>query len=127
MDESRTLVKPASDLPRRISPAPEPTEALFAALSDPTRRQVIASLSERETATATGLAEEIPVSRQAIAKHLASLEEAGLVSAERIGRERRYRLTPAPLAEAVSWIAAVGAQWDERLARLSRLAKRSRG
>jgi DNA-binding transcriptional ArsR family regulator len=108
-----------------MSPSTEPTEALFSALSDPTRRRVMVSLSRKEDATATGLAEEIPVSRQAIAKHLAALEEAGLVTGERIGRERRYRLTPAPLADAVSWIASVGAEWDERLARLSRLVRRS--
>jgi DNA-binding transcriptional ArsR family regulator len=61
-------------------------------------------------ATATGLAHEIPVTRQAIAKHLASLEEAGLVSGEKVGRERRYRLTPSPLADAVSWITSIRAQ-----------------
>jgi DNA-binding transcriptional ArsR family regulator len=60
------------------------------------------------------------VTRQAVAKHLAMLEEAGLVSGERSGRERRYRLTPAPLGEAVSWMASVGSEWDERLEALRR-------
>jgi DNA-binding transcriptional ArsR family regulator len=99
---------------------------VFAALADPTRREVITRLSQDGASTASRLAEEIPVTRQAIAKHLAALEEAGLVASERIGRENRYRLTPAPMAEAVSWLTAVGAEWDERLERLRTLMERGR-
>ena len=64
------------------------------------------------------LAGELPVSRQAVAKHLAALDRAGLVAARREGRETRYRSTPAPMGEAMAWMAGVGARWDERLARL---------
>lgn len=92
-------------------------DAVFSALADPTRREVVRRLSEHAM-TATELAGVIPVSRQAIAKHLAELEHASLVVGERVGRENRFRLTPAPMAEAVSWMSSVGAQWDDRLARL---------
>ena len=93
----------------------EQVGAVFAALADPTRRQVVQSLSGGSTVTASRLALELPITRQAVAKHLAALDHAGLVAAERRGRETHYRLTPAPLTEAASWMAAVGAQWDERL------------
>ncbi|HYZ01085.1 MAG TPA: metalloregulator ArsR/SmtB family transcription factor, partial [Candidatus Binatia bacterium] len=69
-------------------------EGVFSALADPTRRRVIAHLSARGPGSATEIAEDLPVTRQAVAKHLAALEEAGLVESERRGRERRYRLTP---------------------------------
>ena len=99
--------------------------AVFAALADPTRRSVVQSLSAGSTVTASKLAQELPITRQAVAKHLAALDQAGLVAAERQGRETRYRLTPAPLTEAASWMAAVGAQWDDRLEALrSHLARR---
>ena len=92
---------------------------VFAALADPTRRTVMERLA-REPATATEIASELPVTRQAVAKHLAVLQDAGLVRAQRTGRERRFSPTPAPLGEAISWMAAVGGQWDERLAALER-------
>jgi DNA-binding transcriptional ArsR family regulator len=97
---------------------------VFAALADPTRREVLRSLSERPELTASRLAGELPITRQAVAKHLAALQRAGLVEPHREGRETRYRLTPAPLADAMDWMAAVGAAWDRRLARL---AERARG
>jgi DNA-binding transcriptional ArsR family regulator len=92
--------------------------AVFSALADPTRRRLLGRLAEQPSATATELAAGEPVSRQAIVKHLRSLDEAGLVTPSRAGREVRYALTPAPLEEAVGWMATVGAQWDRRLARL---------
>jgi DNA-binding transcriptional ArsR family regulator len=95
-------------------------EGVFSALSDPTRRRVMAFLSERGPVSATDLAEELPVTRQAVAKHLAALEAAGLVASERRGRERRFTLTPGPLAEAMGWMTEVGAQWDRRLDALHR-------
>ncbi len=70
-------------------------------------------------AGSTELAESLPVARQAVAKHRATLAEAGLVTSDRQGRELRYQLTPEPLAEAVSWMASVGGQWDERLQALA--------
>jgi DNA-binding transcriptional ArsR family regulator len=91
---------------------------VFAALADPTRREVVRLLAARPGLTASVLAGELPVSRQAIAKHLAQLRDAGLAEAEHAGRETRYRLTPEPLAGAMEWMAAVGGRWDERLAAL---------
>ena len=98
--------------------------ALFAALADPTRRQVIRSLSGAEPVTASGLAAELPITRQAIAKHLGALERAGLVEPRREGRETRYRLTPEPLDGAIAWMEEVGARWDRSLAKLSERARR---
>lgn len=95
-------------------------DAVFAALSDPTRREVVARLADAES-TATELAGELPVSRQAVAKHLAVLGEADLVQSQRSGRETRYRLTPEPFAEAMAWMVSVGAEWDLRLSRLHEL------
>ena len=92
---------------------------MFAALADPTRRQVVRTLADRPDLTASRLAGELPMSRQAVTKHLAALDRAGLVEGRREGRELRYTLTPAPLAEAMGWMEAVGAQWDERLAKLA--------
>jgi DNA-binding transcriptional ArsR family regulator len=92
--------------------------AVFSALADPTRRRLLGRLADQQTATATELAAGEPVSRQAIVKHLQSLDEAGLVTPSRAGREVRYALTPAPLDDAVGWMATVGAQWDRRLSRL---------
>jgi DNA-binding transcriptional ArsR family regulator len=93
--------------------------AVFEALADPTRREVVRRLSEGGPATATELAGGLPVTRQAVAKHLAALAEAGLVSSDRQGRETRFSFTPQPLADAVSWMADVGSQWDARLQALS--------
>jgi DNA-binding transcriptional ArsR family regulator len=94
--------------------------AVFAALADPTRRQVVRTLSREPGLTASRLAGELPMTRQAVAKHLAALDRAGLVEGRREGRETRYSLTPAPLTEAVDWMSDVGGQWDRRLARLAK-------
>jgi DNA-binding transcriptional ArsR family regulator len=99
-------------------------DAVFAALADPTRRAVLSSLSQDPDLTASRLAGELPVTRQAVAKHLAALHRAGLVQARRHGREIRYEITPAPLREAMGWMAEVGGRWDERLARLATRARR---
>ena len=93
---------------------------VFAALADPHRRFLVEALSTRESATPTELASELPVTRQAVSKHLAALADAGLVAPARAGRETRYRLTPAPLDEATAWIERVGDAWDDRLAALAR-------
>src|SRR6516164_7954255 len=92
--------------------------AVFGALADPTRRQLLTALADHP-ATATELAGGLPISRQAVVKHLGALADAGLLERDRSGREVRYRVTPAPLSDAVSWIAHVGAQWDERLGALA--------
>jgi len=91
---------------------------VFSALSDANRRRLIETLAQRESATQRELAAELPVSRQAVGKHLATLADAGLVEASRTGRNTRYRLTPHALGEAVSWIERVGGEWDARLAAL---------
>ena len=75
--------------------------AVFAALADPTRREVVRSLAAQPGLTASSLAGELPMTRQAVAKHLNALSGAGLVQARREGRETRYTLTPAPLADAM--------------------------
>jgi DNA-binding transcriptional ArsR family regulator len=93
-------------------------DAVFSALGDPTRRALLQTIAEQPSTTATALAATLPITRQAVVKHLAALADAGLLDRERDGREVHYTVTPAPLSDAVSWMAAVGSQWDERLARL---------
>jgi DNA-binding transcriptional ArsR family regulator len=107
--------------------APDRAGAVFGALSDPTRRALLAAIARQPEATATELASELPITRQAVLKHLAALAEAGLLDRERSGREVRYRVTPEPLSDAVSWMAEVGGQWDERLAALTRQFGGGRG
>lgn len=94
--------------------------AVFHALSDPTRRQVVQALAQRGALTASAIAADLPVSRQAVAKHLTVLSDAGLATSATAGREVHYEFTAAPLQEAVDWIAQTGAAWDDRLARLQR-------
>jgi DNA-binding transcriptional ArsR family regulator len=94
--------------------------AVFGALSDPTRRALLSAIAEHPAATATELASRLPISRQAVLKHLNALTDAGLLDRTRAGREVRYQFTPAPLSDAVDWMTAVGAEWDDRLAVLRR-------
>jgi len=90
--------------------------AVFTALADPTRRGLLAALAAHGPATATDLADRLPVSRQAIAKHLALLTEAGLVEAEAGERRRvRYRLRSAPVRVAQGFLAALARDWDDQL------------
>lgn len=95
-------------------------DRIFSALSDPTRRAVIMCLSDVGPTTLSRVADGLPVTRQAVAKHLAALEQAGLVSASADGRSRTFRLTPGPLTEAMGWMVDVGADWDSRLELLRR-------
>lgn len=101
-------------------PARDAAGVVFGALADPTRRRLLSAIADRPAVTATELAAELPISRQAVLKHLGALEHAGLLDRQRSGREVRYRLTPEPLSDAVSWMTTVGGQWDERLAALGR-------
>jgi DNA-binding transcriptional ArsR family regulator len=103
---------------------PDRVDAVFAALADPTRRALLQSLSAQPELTASRLAGELPITRQAVTKHLTALHRAGLVRSRREGRETRYEVTPAPLADAVGWMAEVGGRWDERLGRLAARASR---
>ncbi|MBX3311266.1 MAG: winged helix-turn-helix transcriptional regulator [Cryobacterium sp.] len=95
---------------------------VFAALGDDTRWSILAALGEAE-ASASALAERLPVSRQAIAKHLAVLRDAGLVEPVRAGREVRYRVLGAQLSATAQQLDAIGAEWDRRLARIKQIAE----
>lgn len=91
-------------------------EQVFVALADPTRRGILAALAAGGPATATDLAERLPITRQAIAKHLALLLDAGLLTAEPGERRRvRYRLRSAPMQMAQHFLAALARDWDDRL------------
>ena len=92
--------------------------SIFTALADPMRRKLLVNLAENSPKTATRLAEEYPITRQGILKHLHILEAAGLVAVSQKGREKRYTLTPEPLSELDQWIKDISAKWDERLLRL---------
>ena len=93
-------------------------DAVFSALADPTRRGLVSRLVREGPHTATDLARDLPMTRQAVVHHLQALGEAGLVDAHRDGREVRYRATPEPLGDAVAWMLDSGAKWDRRLQRL---------
>jgi DNA-binding transcriptional ArsR family regulator len=107
-----------------FDPAPGTVAAVFVALADPSRRQVMGVLAARGTATATAVAEELAITRQAVTKHLATLGDAGLVDAQRAGREVRYRLRPAPLRLAAHWLDTAAGAWDDRLAAVRDAAER---
>jgi ArsR family transcriptional regulator, cadmium/lead-responsive transcriptional repressor len=98
-------------------------DALWAAVADPTRRRLLDVLLAQREATATTLARELPVTRQAVAKHLAVLDRAGLVEGGRQGREVRYVVRPERLDAAARSMARVAAQWDERLSAIKRIAE----
>ncbi|QGN32606.1 helix-turn-helix transcriptional regulator [Microlunatus sp. Gsoil 973] len=96
-------------------------EQVFVALADPTRRAILAALATGGPATATDLAGRLPITRQAIAKHLALMAEAGLVAPEAGERRRvRYRLQTAPIRVAQQFLAALASDWDDRLDALKR-------
>lgn len=91
------------------------TQAVFTALADPTRRDLIERLLDDGPQTATELSQKLPITRQGITKHLGILQEAGLVTIHQQGRDKRYVLTPEPLGETATWVMAIQAKWDERL------------
>lgn len=96
---------------------------LWSAVGDPTRRRMLDLLLAAGTGTSTTLSEQLPVSRQAVAKHLAVLERVGLARATPTGRERVYQVDEAQLARAIAQLTSVGAAWDARLDRIKRLAE----
>jgi DNA-binding transcriptional ArsR family regulator len=98
-------------------------DGLWSAIGDPTRRRILDLLLADGASTATALSEHLPVSRQAIAKHIAVLDRAGLVKGTAVGRERRYDVDQEQLARAVAELASVQAAWDARLSRIKRLAE----
>lgn len=109
-----------TDAPRDASAA---VDSVLVALADPTRRQLLQLLAALGEATATTLAARLPVSRQAVVKHLTVLDAAGLVSGSRVGREVRYTVRPAALDATARWMAALATDWDQRLANIKRVAE----
>lgn len=103
--------------------AGEAVDSVLVALADPTRRQLLELLAAQGEITATTLAAQLPVSRQAVVKHLAVLDAAGLVSGGRVGREVRYAVRPAALDATARWMAAMAVDWDRRLANIKRVAE----
>lgn len=97
---------------------------LWSAVGDPTRRRMLDLLLADGDGTSTTLSQRLPVTRQAVAKHLAVLDRVGLVHVTPVGRERRYDVDQAQLARAVAQLSAVGASWDARLQRIARIAER---
>ena len=98
-------------------------DRLWSAIGDPTRRRMLDLLLAVGEGTATSLSEQLPVTRQAVAKHLVVLDQVGLVHAETAGRERRFQVDQAQLGRAVAQLAAVGASWDARLQRIKGIAE----
>ncbi|MFD9539019.1 ArsR/SmtB family transcription factor [Streptomyces sp. NPDC060022] len=103
--------------------AAEVVDSVLGALADPTRRRLLDLLAAQGEATATTLAEGLPVSRQAVVKHLAVLDAAGLVTGGRVGREVRYTVRPAALDATARWMATLATDWDRRLADIKRVAE----
>ncbi|MFD8733631.1 ArsR/SmtB family transcription factor [Streptomyces sp. NPDC059618] len=98
-------------------------DGLWSAIGDPTRRRMIDLLLAEGQGTATSLSTRLPVTRQAVTKHLGVLDRAGLVRSTAAGRERRYHVDEAQLARAVAQLQSVGALWDARLQRVKRIAE----
>jgi DNA-binding transcriptional ArsR family regulator len=98
-------------------------DRLWAAIADPTRQQLLDRILAAGDATASGLARDLPITRQGVAKHLAVLERAGLVVATRSGRELRFSVRRDRLDQATRRMAQVVARWDQRLATIKSLAE----
>lgn len=96
---------------------------LWSAVGDPTRRRMLDLLLSEGSGTATSLSEHLPVTRQAVAKHLVVLDRVGLVHGTTAGREKQFRVDRAQLARAVEQLADVGAAWDRRLQGIKRIAE----
>lgn len=96
---------------------------LWSAIGDPTRRRMLDQLLATGAGTATSLSEQLPVTRQAVAKHLAVLDRVGLVHGTIAGRERRFAVDEEQLARAVAQLANVGSAWDARLRRIKGIAE----
>lgn len=99
---------------------------MFAALADETRRLILDWLEQEGTGTATGLAARLPMTRQAVSKHLAELAAAGLITGTKRGREVHYSIRPAGLEPAAEWLQQRAARWDDRLAALARHVEHDR-
>jgi DNA-binding transcriptional ArsR family regulator len=98
-------------------------DELWSAIGDPTRRRILDLLLADGGGTATSLSEHLPVTRQAVAKHLAVLDQVRLVTATAAGREKRYLVNDAQMATAVDQLTTVVSAWDARLQRIKRIAE----
>jgi DNA-binding transcriptional ArsR family regulator len=101
----------------------EVDDELWSAIGDPSRRRMLDLLLLDGDGTATTLGQRLPITRQAVAKHLGVLDRVGLVRATPTGREKRYRVDDAQLARAVAQLASVGSAWEARLRRIKRIAE----
>ncbi|UGQ40460.1 metalloregulator ArsR/SmtB family transcription factor [Rhodococcus aetherivorans] len=106
-----------------MNDVPKGVPAVFAVLADETRWNILTAIGA-EDLSASALAGRLPVSRQAIAKHLTVLADAGLVESVRVGREIRYRAVGARLGELSGELESIGRQWDRRLEAIKRIAER---
>jgi DNA-binding transcriptional ArsR family regulator len=108
-----------------MSDTPANLDLVFGALSDPTRRHMVQALLRDGTTSAPALSAELPISRQAVAKHLAALDQAGLIErADSSGREVHFQLRPRALAPAAAWISDADTAWTRRLGRLKQAVER---
>jgi DNA-binding transcriptional ArsR family regulator len=102
-------------------------EGVLSALADPRRRDLLERLSIHGDATATTLAEELPITRQAVVQHLAVLDSAGLVEGRREGREHRFAVRTELLVETARWIDLLAERWESRLAAIKQIAESEAG
>jgi DNA-binding transcriptional ArsR family regulator len=102
-------------------------DKVLLALADPTRRQLLEELGRRPACSATTLAAHVPVSRQAVARHLAVLRDSSLVASHRAGKEVLFTACPDQLTATASWMTTLAATWEERLQLLKREAERNPG
>lgn len=117
----------ASSPSASTGPGREDVGRVFTALADPTRRRLLDTLGRRSACSATTLARDLPVSRQAVVQQLAILQESELVESRRVGREVLFSVQPQRLLEAASWMTDLAASWDERLLALKREAESGPG
>ncbi|MFI9569096.1 ArsR/SmtB family transcription factor [Streptomyces rishiriensis] len=111
----------------RTTEGEQAPENVLVALADPIRREILAVLAREGGATSTSLAASLPVTRQAVAKHLAVLDRAGLVRAHRAGREVRYEADLQPLRRTTRWLDTLATRWEDRLGAIKELAEGAPG
>ncbi|KOV58775.1 ArsR/SmtB family transcription factor [Streptomyces sp. MMG1121] len=111
----------------RTTEGEQAPEYVLVALADPIRREVLAVLAREGGATSTSLAAALPITRQAVAKHLAVLDRAGLVRAHRAGREVRYEADLQPLRRTTRWMDTLATRWEHRLNAIKDLAEGDTG
>ncbi|WBQ03292.1 ArsR/SmtB family transcription factor [Kribbella sp. CA-293567] len=103
------------------------TAQVLTALADPTRRRLVELLADHGARSATALAGELPITRQAVVQHLAILKDAGVVGSSKAGREVRFALRPQALTDTAEWMRQVAGQWDQRLLVIKAIAEGATG